>query len=148
MKTAAALLALSLALAPRAAAQSAAPAAPSLPDAPNPELQQGLAEGAVAAQAVGTGVWTVSGLAGGVLLGPLGTGLFHAMAGNSASAPPPAVAKKLAKRSPDYQLGYQQAFTERLARRRKHSVLAGGYVGSVLFIGTAYLAAKKLRGSE
>ena len=141
-----ALLAILLCAVPLAAQTAAAPAAPALPATPTDSaFQAGATEGMVAAQAVGTGLWTFSAVAGGALLGPLGTGIVYAMANSSGSPLPPAVAKRVGKKDSEYQRGYQQAFSERLGAKRKSSVITGGYLGTFIFGGTAIYAWKTLR---
>lgn len=146
IRTAPALLAILLRAAPLEAQNAAPPAAPVLPAAPaDSAFQAGVTEGAVAAQAIGTGVWTFSAVAGGAVLGPLGTGIVYALAGSSGSALPPAVAKRVGKKDPEFQRGYQQSFSERLNAKRRSSVLTGGYLGTFIFGGTAIYAWKTLR---
>lgn len=142
-----ALLALVLCAAPLSGQAAAEPQIPTLPAAPRADsaYQAGAVEGSVAAQAVGTGIWTVSAVAGGAILGPLGSGIVYALAGSSGSALPPAVAKKVGKKDPEYQRGYQEAFSQRLTSKRRGSVLTGGYLGTFIFGGTAIYAWKTLR---
>jgi hypothetical protein len=140
------LLALAATAAPLAAQAPAAVAAtPSVvAAAPSDSLfAVGIQEGSTNAQTVGTGVWTMGAFVGGAVLGPIGAGLAYALASGSASALPPATVTRLGKKGADYSLAYQQAFTEKLTRRRRSSAMVGGMTGTALFVaGTIFFVAK------
>lgn len=125
------------------AAQGPASPAPVSPAAADSLFEAGMQEGATAAHAVGTTLWTVGGFAGGAVLGPIGASLAHALAGGAASALPATTATRLGKKEADYQLGYQQAYSEHLAARRRASAKVGGVAGTALLaIGAAVYFAR------
>ena len=106
--------------APRAAADSVVNAA--------------VQEGTTAAQTIGTGLWTVGGFAGGAVLGPIGAGLAYALASSSASSLPQSTATRIGKKEADFQIGFQQAYTDKLTNRRRSSAMVGGLAGTALFL--------------
>lgn len=98
--------------------------------AESPEAERGRTDGAALASRVSTTGWLARGFLGGVLLGPIGTGVAVAKAGSSAeSAAAQAVASQSAG-TPDYARGWEAAYLERLRMRRQRSALIGGAVGS------------------
>jgi hypothetical protein len=118
-----------------AALLAASPAGAQAPAAPADSLGRvGGVEGNTAAQAIGTTVWTLGGLAGGLTLGPLGAGLAYAFAEGSASALPADVQSKVGRRGGEYSLAYQQAYTRRLVARRKRAAVVGGAAGTALLV--------------
>ena len=120
-----ALLAVAATTAPLAA-QAPRPAADSL-------VAVGIQDGSTLAQTVGTGIWTAGGFAGGAVMGPIGLGLAYALASSSASALPTSTVSRIGKKEADYQLGFQQAYTDKLTARRRSSSLVGGMAGVALF---------------
>lgn len=71
--------------------------------------------------------WTLRGLIGGALAGPVGTGVAFYMAGNSDVAAP-AVGAGTAPADID------AAYVERIRSRRKEAAFVGGLVGTVAFL--------------
>lgn len=108
-----------------------APAPPA--DSAETALAAGMQEGTTTAETIGTGIWTFGGFAGGAVLGPIGAGLAYALATSSASSLPQATVTRIGKKGADYQLGYQQAYTDKLTKKRKSSAFVGGVTGSALF---------------
>lgn len=108
-------------------AQSAPPATDSL-------FRAGVAEGSTTARTIGTTVWTWSGFAGGLTLGPLGVGLAYAIAGSSASPLPADLQSKVGRKGSEFALAYQQAYTEKLVARRKRASLVGGATGTAMLV--------------
>lgn len=121
-----------------------APAA-AKPDATSGAAQDGRKEGTAAARAEGAGMWTLTGFVGGTVLGPVGLGLTYALAGSSASTLPEAVQEKVGSREPEYQLAFQQAYTQQLTDRRQTSALAGATAGTVVFVVGAVAAVIMMR---
>jgi hypothetical protein len=119
-------LALAATAAPLAAQQAPHAAADSVVNA-------AVQEGTTAAQTIGTGLWTVGGFAGGAVLGPIGAGLAYALASSSASSLPQSTATRIGKKEADFQLGFQQAYTDKLTTRRRSSAMVGGVAGTALF---------------
>ena len=115
----------------------AASAAPLAAQAPRPAADSlvatGIQDGSTLAQTIGTGVWTAGGFAGGALMGPIGLGLSYALAASSASALPQSTVTRIGKKEADYQLGFQQAYTDKLTSRRRSSAMVGGLAGTALF---------------
>lgn len=124
-----ALLALAASAAPLAAQ---APLSVVSPAAADSLFAAGVQEGTTTAQTVGTGIWTIGGFVGGAVLGPIGASLAHALASSAASPLPPTTVTRIGKKEADFQLGYQQAYTENLAARRKSSARTGGIAGTAL----------------
>ena len=124
------LLTLAAAAAPLAGQQ--APAAAVSPAMADSLFSAGMQEGTTTAQTVGTGLWAVGGFAGGAALGPIGAGLAYALASSAASALPAPITTRIGKKEADFQLGYQQAYTDRLTARRKSSAVVGGAAGTAL----------------
>lgn len=117
-----------------AVAATSAPLAAQAPRAASDSLvSAGIQEGTTSAQTVGTGVWTVGGFAGGAVLGPIGAGLAYALASSSASSLPQATVTRIGKKEADFQLGFQQAYTDKLTTRRRSSAMVGGLAGTALF---------------
>lgn len=107
-------------------AQAARPAADSL-------VSVAIQEGTTTAQTIGTGIWTVGGFAGGALLGPIGAGLAYALASSAASSLPQSTVTRIGKKEADFQLGFQQAYTDKVTSRRRSSAMVGGLAGTALF---------------
>ncbi|HET8656957.1 MAG TPA: hypothetical protein VFL93_15640 [Longimicrobiaceae bacterium] len=107
--------------------------------------QEGRKEGTAAARAEGAGMWTLTGFVGGTVLGPVGLGLTYALASSSASTLPEAVQEKVGSREPEYQLAFQQAYTQQLTDRRQTSALAGATAGTVVFVAGALAALVMMR---
>ena len=125
---------LGLITAPAVLAQAAAVAAPAPAEEQSDSIfTAGIQQGTTSAKTVGTGMWTIGGFAGGAFLGPVGAGLAYALATSSASALPAPVVTKIAKRETPFQLGFQQAYTDRLTTKRRWSALIGGVTGTALF---------------
>lgn len=80
------------------------------------------------------------GLASGLLLGLIGTGIVWAVAGSDDTPVPIAHALQLANANPNYNLAFQQGYSARLKARRKSSALTGGLVGTATVV-VLYLAA-------
>ena len=121
-------------------AASAAPLAAQAPRAAADSLVSvGIQDGSTLAQTVGTGVWTAGGFAGGALMGPIGLGLSYALAASSASALPQSTVTRIGKKEADYQLGFQQAYTDKLTARRRSSAMVGGLAGVALFSVAMYI---------
>ena len=120
-----ALLALAATSAPLAA-QAPRPAADSL-------VAAGIQDGSTLAQTIGSGVWTAGGFAGGAFMGPIGLGLAYALASSSSSTLPQATVTRIGKKEADYQLGFQQAYTDKLTTKRRSSALVGGLAGTTIF---------------
>lgn len=127
-------LALAASAAPLSAQQAPRAAADSVVNA-------AVQEGTTAAQTVGTGIWTVGGFAGGAVLGPIGAGLAYALASSSASSLPQSTATRIGKKEADFQLGFQQAYTDKLTTRRRSSAMVGGLAGTALFAVGMYVLA-------
>lgn len=121
----------------------AATAAPLAAQAPRPAADSlvavGIQDGSTLAQTVGTGVWTAGGFVGGAVMGPIGVGLSYALAASSASALPTATVSRIGKKEADYQLGFQQAYTDKLTARRRSSAMVGGMAGTALFAVGMYI---------
>ena len=74
------------------------------------------------------------GLASGLLLGLIGTGITYAIAGSDDASLSAAEAAQLASANPVYSLAFQQGYTERLKARRKSSALTGGLLGTAAIV--------------
>ena len=75
--------------------------------------------------------WTLRGFIGGLLAGPIGTGIAFNMAGNS-DVTPPQVAAADGAAAP----ALDAALVERIRARRKEAAFAGGLVGTGVFLYT------------
>jgi len=153
----ASLSALALLAAPLAA-QQPAPQPPSQPAARQQPSQQGVldsaavaaqaaalltqahAEGEMAAANVGSSGWFAGGVASGVLLGLIGTGVTWALAANSRVEVAPDKRLLISSRSVTYQQLYEKAYGDKVKSKRKTSALTGGLLGTATFL-VIYLSA-------
>lgn len=115
-----------------------APAGTTINTDQGPEQLAGLADGNEAAAEPSTRGWFARGLLGGVVGGPIGTTVAVGFAGRSDATIQPPVRTDIS--GPDYALGYQAGYSDRLQERRKKSALAGGIVGSAVFLGVLVYA--------
>jgi hypothetical protein len=95
-----------------------------------PENEQARAAGMQEASRVSTTGWLARGFLGGVLLGPIGTGVAMAKAGSSAEVSAAQAAQSQPAGNPAYALTWQEAYLDRLRTRRQRSALLGGAVGT------------------
>lgn len=138
------LSAAALALAATAATPAAAQQATAAPPTAGPVVQQGVVssellakarlDGEMAAMNVGTGGWFGGGLASGVLLGLIGTGVTWAAAGSSNAALPADRQLLLASQPVEYRQLYEKAYADKVKSKRKSSALKGGLVGTAAFV--------------
>ncbi len=92
---------------------------------------------------VSTSGSTIAGLAGGVLLGLIGTGLVVLFQGES--SPSPMFIENL--EGDQCQYAYLEAFQEQSKTKKKNAALRGGLIGTVLFI-MIYVAVQSQDGSK
>ncbi len=116
----------------------AAPVGAAINTDQGPEHLAGIADGNEAAAGPPVRGWFARGLLGGVVGGPIGTAVAVNFAGRSDATIPPPMRGDNA--NADYTLGYQAGYTDRLHQRRKKSALAGGIVGSAVFLGVLVYA--------
>jgi hypothetical protein len=91
-------------------------------------------EGQAAAKSVGTAGWFGSGVASGVLLGLIGTGVTWAIAGSSDVNLPPEQKLLVANQPVAFQLFYEKEYAAKVKSRRKSSALKGGLIGTAAFV--------------
>ena len=94
----------------------------------------GQADGETAARSHGTGGYFVGGLASGVLLGLIGTGITYAVAASSATELTASELTATTAKGPVYQQGYKDGYAKQLKSSRKSSALAGGLLGTAAFV--------------
>jgi hypothetical protein len=123
-----ALIALSTPLAAQQSTQapekSSAPAVKTMAD--------GMVTGQMLAEQQGTGGSFVGGLAGGVLLGLIGTAIAYVAQGPADL--PATHLVEAQKYGGEYTLGLQQGFAEKSKKKKKSSALAGGLLGTAAFV--------------
>ncbi|HEY8468351.1 MAG TPA: hypothetical protein VIL18_01850 [Longimicrobiales bacterium] len=98
------------------------------------DMAAGIVDGELAAQSPGTVGWGIGGFASGLFLGLIGTGVTYALAGSSNADLPPAIMASLSDRSPEYRMGFQQGYANKLRARRKSSALIGGALGTAVLV--------------
>ncbi len=109
--------------------------------APDPSHERGLAEGTRAGGQPGTFGWAARGFLGGLLAGPVGTGIAVSKAGSSTDGPARnALAQLATSEGPGFTAGYRDGFVGRLSDRRKRSALFGGLVGTGVLAYVLYQA--------
>ena len=95
---------------------------------------QGTLDGEVAAADKGAAGWALGGFASGVGLGLIGTGVTYGLAASSSPKLPATEMASIQNRSADYRLAYQNAYADRVKRKRKRSALVGGFVGTATIV--------------
>jgi hypothetical protein len=93
-------------------------------------VELGRADGARAARSAGGARWMGLGLAGGVLLGPLGGGGVFALAGARPAGEPPPLPPDAAALGNTYRDAYLTAYRTSVASERRTAALVGGLIGS------------------
>ena len=122
-----------------ASAQAQAPPPAQAPSASGSadSMAQGLIDGEMLAEGVGTGGKFATGLGIGVLTGILGTGIGYFVVGPSPLSPE-ALQRSLNK-SADYQLGLKTAWEKKSKSKKRNAFLIGGLLGTAAWI--TFLAA-------
>jgi hypothetical protein len=95
-------------------------------------MADGMVAGQMLANTRGTGGSFVGGLAGGLVLGLIGTGIAYAAQGPS-ELPVSALAESQ-KYGSEYLLGVQQGFADRSKAKKRSSALTGGLLGTAAFV--------------
>jgi hypothetical protein len=96
-------------------------------------LAEGMNDGTLRGNSVGTGGYFAGGFASGLMLGLIGTGLAYVVA-SSSDVGLPAAQVSFADRSPEYIQGYAMTYGQRVKSRRTQSALAGGLLGNVALL--------------
>ena len=102
--------------------------------AAGPAAERGNEAGYADASRVGTSGWIARGFLGGVLLGPIGTGVAIAKAASSAENDAVATADRQPMEDLSYATAWRQAYAERLRMRRQRSALIGGAAGTTVLL--------------
>jgi hypothetical protein len=110
------------------------PTQPTAPERPAATMAAGLNAGTQRAETVGTGGYLAGGVASGVLLGLIGTGITYAVAASSDVSLPPFEMASIADHSPEYIQGFRSGYGDRVKAKRKQSALTGGLLGTALFV--------------
>jgi hypothetical protein len=95
-------------------------------------MADGMVTGQMLAEQQGTGGSFVGGLAGGVLLGLIGTAIAYVAQGPADLSAVHLVEAQ--KYGSEYTLGVQQGFAEKSKKKKKSSALAGGLLGTAAFL--------------
>jgi hypothetical protein len=98
------------------------------------QVAQGATDGWDAASKRGTAGWMVGGIASGVTLGLIGTGITYFVAGSSDTQAPVSERLMLSQRAPEYSQAFQAAYSDGLKSKRKKAALTGGLVGTATML--------------
>lgn len=102
-------------------------------NATSPDEESEGREAGHAAASTLSGSWFAKGLLGGLIGGPIGTGVVFSMAGKGAVEIPPASAHELEKHSPLYSQAFREAYEEQRRIKRKESSFVGGMLGTAVW---------------
>lgn len=91
-------------------------------------------DGRSAANRRGTGGYFVGGLAGGITLGLIGTGITWGIAAASDPTPSNTESLLIQRKGTDYALSYTDAYSQRLKQRRKRKAVTGGLIGTGIIV--------------
>jgi hypothetical protein len=95
-------------------------------------MPEGVLAGSAAAQTIGTGGSFAGGMAGGLFLGLIGTGIAYVAQGPS--QPTMTTVASNQQYGADYMMGFNQAFADESKRRKKSSALTGGLIGTGVLV--------------
>jgi|DewCreStandDraft_2_1066082.scaffolds.fasta_scaffold00075_49 hypothetical protein len=98
-----------------------------------------------AANGASTGGALLSGLVGGLALGPIGAGLAVARAGRGPVAPPPTLERALSAQPPVYAGAFRRAYADAVRRQRRTAALVGGAIGTGIFTTVALIVTGVIR---
>lgn len=93
---------------------------------------EGHDRGLQAARQRGAAGWLGGGFAGGLVLGPLGTGAVFVLAGSRDTRVPQNERADFAGRDPEYIAGFEESFRNQLSSERRVAALVGGAIGTAV----------------
>lgn len=101
--------------------------------APAGASMQATYDGMAAGRGVAAGPWMLTGLVGGVLLGPIGAGINVALATSRGVNVPPELVARAEAQGPAYRDRFLEAYRARVRSNRKTASIVGGATGSLIF---------------
>ena len=80
------------------------------------------------------GGWLAGGLASGLFLGLIGTGIIYGISNSGEVSPPIAINMMLEDKPSDYRSGFYIGYSRKAKKQRKAKALTGGLLGTAAFL--------------
>ena len=98
-------------------------------------LIQGEFDGALSAQQnYSAGGWLAGGLASGLFLGLIGTGIIYGISSSGEVSPPISITLMLENKPSEYRSGFYIGYSRKARKQKKSKALTGGLLGTAAFV--------------